>query len=179
MSTGFTVSAAVCPADQATVLAAIVAKLRTDLSDLFGNDSTCFVSDIPWPSIEVQDELFCTVCPGTARFDPDRPVGAADLGIVEVGVFQVSVWSKLALDRLEQCAIAMTHADRGLLRLKQLVLRSLAGQQIYADAPVNTVPLLIQYLRPTQAMHPAGRQGGADYSSFTLLFEAPFYWDLT
>lgn len=178
MTSGFTTSSAVCPTDQATILNAIVAKLRTDLPDLFAGDTTCFVSDVPWPGVEVHDDLFCTVCPASSRFDPDRPVGAADLGIVELGVFQVTVWSKLALDRLEQCEIAFTHPERGLLRLKQLVLQSLAGQQLYTDAPDNTVALLLGNLRPTQSTHPPTRQKDADFSSFSVTFEAPFYWDL-
>jgi hypothetical protein len=178
MSTGYLMSAQVCPTTQSTILLAIVAKLRADLPDVFGTDATCFVSDVPWPSLEVQDDLFCTVCPTSSRFDADYPVGAASRGIVEVGGFQVTVWSRLSLDQLEQSLLALTDADRGLLNLKQRVLRSLAGQQLYADPPTNSAPLLIKYLCPTSATHSPSRQASVDFNSIGLAFEAPFYWDL-
>ena len=91
MSAGYLSSAQACPTTQSAILLAIVAKLRTDMPDIFGTDTTCFVSDVPWPSLEVQDDLFCTVCPMNSRFDADYPVGAANQGIVEIGVFQVTV----------------------------------------------------------------------------------------
>lgn len=150
-----------------------------DISDHFATESTCFISDVPWPGVDVNDDLFCTVCPASSHFDRDRPIGAADQGVVEQGVFQVTVWSRLSLDRLEHSAVAMTQAHRGLLKLKQRVLKALAGQQLYSDPPINTVPLLIEHLRPTQSVHPLSRQVNADYSSFSLIFDAPFYWDLT
>jgi hypothetical protein len=178
MSTGYLTSAQVCPTTQSALLLAIVAKLRTDLPDIFGTDATCFVSDVPWPSLEVQDDLFCTVCPTSSRFDADYPLGAGNRGIVEIGTFQVTVWSRLSLDQLEQSLLALTDVDRGLLGLKQRVLRSLAGQQLYADPPTNSVAMLIKYLCPTAATHPPSRQVSSDFSSIGLTFEAPFYWDL-
>jgi hypothetical protein len=179
MSAGFTASASVCPTTQVTVLQAIVRRLQAEIAELFASDSTCFVCDVPWPGVEVNDDLFCTVCVASSQFDPDLPIGAARGGIVERGQFKVTVWSRLAIDRLEQSTLTMTDPARGLLRLKQRVLTSLAGRQLYADAPGDAVPLLIEFLRPVGAQHPASRQDSADYSSFSIQFEAPFYWDLT
>lgn len=177
MSSGFTASATVCPTDQITVLQAVVAKLRTDLADLV-TDSTCFASDTPWPGVEIHDNLFVTVAPRDGQFDSDHPIGAGAKGIIEHTTIQVTAWSRLQLDRLEHAIHAFCDPDRGLLRIKQRILTSLAGQQLYADPPENTVPLLVEWLRPTQAQHPPLRHADDDFSSFSLSFEAPFYWDL-
>lgn len=178
MGFGFTESAPVCPTDQRAVLAAIVAKLREDLSDII-TETTCFISDTPWPSVEVNDHLFITVAPRDGQFDGDAPIGAASRGIIEHATIQVTAWSRAMLDRIEQAESAFSDDDQGLLVLKKRILRSLAGQQIYSDAPTNEVPLLVEWLRPTRSIHPPLRQHEDSFSSFSLAFEAPFYWDLS
>ncbi len=178
MSSGFGSSANVCPTDQATLLQAVVQKLRTEIAQ-FATETTCFVSDEPWPSVSVNDNLFCTVCPLSDTFDPNTPVGAGEFGIVEVSEFQVSVWSRIETDQLERATLAFLDDERGLLILKKAVLKCLAGQQLFSDYPTDTLPLLIEYCRPTSAKHPPSRQHTDDFSSFGIVFEAPFYWDLT
>ena len=177
-SGGFSASALVCPMDQSTILLAIVAKLRNDISE-FSGESICFISDIPWPAVEVQDNLFCTVCPASAEFMGKEPIGAGSLGIIEKGIFQVTVWSRLMTDQLEHSVLAFTDATRGLLTIKKQVLKSLAGQQLFSDAPTNARPLLTQWLRPVHAMHPTTKPAKGDFASFSLVFEGPFIWDLT
>ncbi len=179
MSGGFTISASVCPTDHATILLAIAARLRHDIPDLFGSETTCFISDTAWPGVEVMDETFCTVHPADSDFDPKLPIGAGNLGIVENGIFHVTVWSRLMTDQIEHSVLALTDATRGALKLKQRVLASLAGQQIYADIPTNSVPLLLTWLRPLKAMHPHSRQGDGDFTSFSIAFLGPFIWNLT
>jgi len=178
MGSGFNTGSSVYGTDQITVLNAIVDKLRTDISDAFGGESTCFVSDTPWPGVEVQDELFCTVHPLDSQFQFDDPVGGGSEGIVENAVFGVTVWSKIILDRLEHNATELTDADRGLLTLKKRVLKCRAGQQIHSDYPMNTTPLLTAHLRPLSALHPPSRQGAGDFASFSIQFMGPFYWNL-
>lgn len=177
-SGGFSSSALVCPTTQNDVLLAIVAKLRHDIPE-FDADSACFISDVPWPGIEVQNNLFATICPHDSSFDGQFPVGAGSFGIVEFAMFNVSVWSRIETDQLEHTDGALTDSIRGLLPLKQKVLKSLAGQQLYSDAPTNTRPLLVEWLRPTTAQHPPSRQFDDDFSSFSIVFEADMQWDLS
>jgi hypothetical protein len=173
---GFNTSSEVGGTNQIVVLQAIVDKLRVDINDLFGSGSTCFISDVPWPGVDVQDQVFCTVSPANSQFMLEDPTGAGPDGVVEMAIFQVSVWSKILLDEIERSAIAMTDNTRGSLTLKQRVLKSLAGQQLYAN---DGQPLLMSYLRPTSAIHPASGQGKGDFTSFSLAFQGAYYWDLS
>lgn len=176
MPDSFNNSCEVGGTNQTLVLQAIVDKLRSDISDLFGGESTCFISDVPWPGVDVQGQVFCTVSPANSQFMLEDPTGAGPAGVVEMAIFQVSVWSKILLDEIERSAIAMTDNTRGSLTLKQRVLKSLAGQQLYAN---DGEPLLMSYLRPTSAMHPASGQGKGDFTSFSLAFQGAYYWDLS
>lgn len=178
MPAGFSSSASVCSTTHEAVLTAIVHKLRTDIAEL-GNESCCFMSDAPSPGIEIHEDLFCTVAPADDTFDDRSPMGAAERGIVEFAVVQVTVWSRLMLDRLEHSNRALTDSARGLLKVKHRILQSLAGQQIYGDAPLNLVPLLIEPLRPVRALHPTSRRADDDLRSISLIFRAAFSWDLT
>lgn len=178
MSGGFTAGALVAPTDQATVLLAIQSKIRAEIAG-FGTETTCFISDTPEPGIEVQDELFCTIAPGSAEYDPEHPIGEGSAGIVEYAVFQVTVWSKIMLDRTEHEVSNFLDPNRGLLPLKKLFLKCLAGQQMFSDYPSNTEPLLIEWLRPTQAVHPETGQKEGKLSSFALVFVGQFRWDLS
>ena len=165
----------VCPTDQVTVLDAVVARLRASLSE-FADPTTCFVSDTPWPSVEVNDNLFCTVAPMSGQFDGELPIGAGQQGIVESSMVQVTVWSRLMLDRLERADIQFSDDPRGLLSLKKRVLKALAGTQLF-DTGGN--PLLIEWMRPIRSLHPPAKQHEDDFSSFAIQFESTFDWDLS
>jgi hypothetical protein len=177
-NSGFGTGSRVCPIDQATLLKAIVCKLAAEIPS-FSTQTTCLISDEPWPSVEVNDYVFCTVCPLSDSFTPDDTVGGSDQGVIEVSSFRVTVWSRMERDQLEREGIAFLDAEQGLLPLKKAVLKCLAGKQIYMDYPDNTIPLLIEFCRPVSAHHPPSKQHHDDYSSFGITFEAPFYWDLT
>lgn len=174
---GFGAGSSVCPTDQITILNAIVAKLRVDISDLFGSETTCFLSATPWPAVEVNDDVFCTVNSGNSSFEYDEETGQGSFGVLEHGVFQVTVWSKLSTDRLDHDVYAMTDATRGVLKIKQLVLKCLAGQQLY-NAETSAPLLSSGCLRPTSTAYPPPRHDEADYTSFSLAFSGSFYWDL-
>ena len=176
MPNGFNTSSDVGGTNQIVVLQAIVDRLRTDINDLFGSEATWFISDVPWPGIEVHDQVICTVSPANSQFVQEEPTGAGPAGVVEMAIFQVSVWSKILLDEMERSAIAMTDNTRGSLTLKQRVLKSLAGQQLYAN---DGQPLLMSYLRPTSAIHPASGQRQGDFTSFSIAFQGAYYWDLS
>lgn len=180
MAGGFGSSANVCPTDQAAVLNAVVAKLRAEISG-FASEVTCFISDTPWPAVEVNDDAFITVCPKNAEFDDGLTVGGGPHQVLEHAVFQVTYWSKLSTDQLEHARYAMLDSSKGVLVLKKLILKCLAGQQLYSDYPTNTRPLLTEFLRPSMAQHAPSRQhtGDPDYASMSLAFIGPFFWDLS
>ena len=178
MASGFTTSATVCPTTHQIVLAEVVRKLRDEISE-FATESTCFLSDTPLPGVEIQEALFCTVAPLDGTFDEQMPVGASDRGIVEVVFIQVSIWSRMQLDRLDHSARSLTDHTRGLLGMKKRVLQVMAGQQIYSDHPVNAIPLLTEPFKPVRAVHPATRKVNDDLSSVSLVFRAAFNWDLS
>lgn len=180
MAGGFGSSALVCPTDQATVLNAVVAKIRAEISG-FDNEAVCFISDVPWPSTEVNDDCFITICPKDAGFDDGLTVGGGGYQVLEHAVFQVTYWSKLSTDQLEHSRYATLDASKGVLPLKKLILKCLAGQQLYSDYPTNTRPLLTEVLRPSMAMHTPSRQhsGDPEYASMSLAFIGPFFWDLS
>ena len=129
MPSGFSTSAAVCDTTQLLVLQSVVAKLRLDIPR-FNNETVCFVCDQPWPSVEVNESLFCTVAPMSSSFSQDHPIGAGPEGIIEIAGFMVSVFSRIETDQIERSVLSFTDPDRGLLILKRLVLKSLAGQQL-------------------------------------------------
>lgn len=177
MATGFTTSAAVCRTTHQIVLTEVVRRLRDEIVE-FATESTCFLSDTPLPGVEIQEDLFCTVTPQDGTFDEQLPVGAADLGIVEVILIQVSIWSRMQLDRLDHSGRKLTDHARGLLGLKKRVLQVLAGQQIFADHPVNATPLLTDPFKPVRSVHPSIRKANDDFSSVALIFRGAFQWDL-
>lgn len=175
---GFQSGSTVCPSDQASLLVAVVKKIRAEIP-AFSTGVTCIISDTPFPSVEVNDYVFCTVCPESDTFAPDDPVGGGSQGIIEVSSFRVSVFSRVERDQLEREDQAYLAEDAGLLPLKKAVLKCLAGQQIFADYPINQQPMLIEWCRPVSAHHPPHGQHKDEFSSFGITFEAPFYWDLS
>lgn len=177
MATGFTTTASVCPTTHQAVLTEVVRKLRAEITE-FATESTCFLSDVSAPGVEIQEDLFCTVAPQNGRFDLQPPIGSAEFGIDEVIQIGVTVWSRMQRDRLEHSAQSLTDGVRGLLVFKRRVLQALAGRQLYSDAPENSVPLLIEPLRPVQALHPLAGKSNDEFRSCSLVFQAAFTWDL-
>lgn len=174
---GFTASAQVQSTDQKTVLLAIVKKLRASITE-FEQENLCFVSDKEWPTVALHENLFCTVCPKSAEFEDGLIIGGGMDGVKEIGVFAVSVWSRISTDQLEHSEHAFLDDERGILPLKKAVLKALAGQQLYSD-PDNTLQLLTEYLRPSHVTHQPIAESEDDFSSFSIIFIGPFYWDLS
>lgn len=176
MSSGFNSICDVGGTNQIVILQAIVDRIRSEINDSFGSEATCFISDVPWPAIEIHDTIICTVSPSSAQFVQEEPTGAGPAGVVELASFQVSVWSKIQLDQMERSVLALTDPDRGILVLKRRVLKALAGQQLYST---DGQPLLISYLRPISATHPAAGKAQDEFASFSIAFQGSYYWDLS
>jgi hypothetical protein len=175
---GFNAAALVGHTDQATVLLAAVKLLRASVEQ-FNSPSLCFVSDLDWPSVEVQQNVFCTVSPSDGEFDQAGIIGGANVQVLEASTLQVNVFSRIQLDRIEHAPIAFLDRQRGLLPLKKSVLKALAGRQLYGDYPTNMIPLLTKWLTPMHAKTGATKKEEDDFVFLSITFDAPFYWDLT
>lgn len=178
MLSGFLLTAPVCPTTHDSVLNAVVKKVQIEVSE-FDSDSTCFLSEVATPGIEISESLFCTVSPGDTTFDDRRSHGAGSRDIVESVIVIVTVWSRILLDPLNHSARSLTDSSRGLLRFKKQILRALAGKQLYLDAPTNSVPLLVESLTAVNSVHSTARRRDDDFSSFSINFRGAFCWDLS
>lgn len=163
---------------QTTILQAVVDRIKASVS-AFRTEATCYVTDRPLPEVEISDNLFCTVCPRDGEFDVEEMIGGGVFHVREYSTIQVSVWSRIETDQLDRAHECLTDPQRGALPLKRQILKALAGQQLYGDAPLDTKPLLITYLMPTRCQHPPSEIWNDDYTSFSMSFTCQFNWDLS
>lgn len=177
MSSGFSPQAQVRPTTAIEVLSAVVAKIQATVP-LLGNESTCFISDTPEASAEVQDNLFATVSMGSGQFDQGIMDGAGNMGVAELSTVMVTVFSRIEVDQIEHFSRGLTDPERGLLTLKQQILKALAGKNLDGGLFNGFGSLLLmEHLGPRQAIHPGSRNRD-DMASFSLAFDAKFSWNL-
>ena len=170
------------PTTQVEVLLAVVAKIQENVP-AFPDSESCFVSDTPWPGVDIQGNLFCTVAPSDGSFDQGLMDGSGNLGVAELTQIVVTVWSRIEMDQIERFQAGLTDPQRGLLPLKQMILKALAGKNLNGDDPditeetnEDSVLLLMEALSPSRARHQP--QKIDDFASFSLSFDAKFNWDL-
>jgi hypothetical protein len=164
-----------CATSQVTVLNAVVDRLISEIPTL--TESTCFLSLEAEPTIEIQSNLFVTVCPIGAGFDNSTFDGMAYDGVLENSGVIVSAWSAMRLDRNEHARAVLTDDSRGLLILKQKILKALSG--IMLTDPDDGHSLLTALCQPINSNHPQRAPFGEKHVGFSLTFATPFYWDLT
>lgn len=162
---------------QEEVLLSAVEQVRRSIP-AFASETTCFVSDVPWPDVSVEGRLFCTVCPVTDTFIEDEIDGGGQFMVCESSMLQVSVFSRINTDRADRTLRELTNATRGVLVYKRAVLKCFAGKNLFHREHPDR-PLLIEHMKPTRALHPPSRQHEDDYASFSLTFSAKFNWDLS
>lgn len=177
MSGGFSPSAQVRPTDAAEVLTAVLTKLRGDVEAL-RNESVCFITDIMDPSYEVNSNFYATVCFGDGQFDQGFSDGSGNLGVVESTSILVTVFSKIQVDRIERFQAGMLDSKRGLLVIKKQILKSLANKNLDGGTYNGNPSLLL--LEPLYCRHAGHQQRRpvADQASFSLSFDAKFWWYL-
>ena len=159
------------PTDQVTVLQAVVTRLQSQIAKLHG-DNLCFLSMDPEPIGEQRQNLYATVAPMGGRFDDAISDGSGSVN--ELSGVVVTVWSGMRLDRADADALMMTDAARGLLTLKQQILKALSG---YALLDHSGNKILVRPMRPINAGHPQ-RESEAK-GSFSLSFSTDFIWNLS
>lgn len=160
------------PTDQATVLQAVVDRIRDQVPRL-GAANTCFISMKPEPRTDVRQSIYCTVCPMSGDYDQEMFAGSGAQGVIEHSGVIVTVFSQMKLDRADADEQMLLHLDRGLLRLKGQILKALAGHSL-----VNGLnqQLLLQPMAPLNSGYP--RDAGDSAGEFSLSFSTDFRWDL-
>ncbi len=178
ISGGFTQTANVRPTTHAEVLLAVVSKIQF-LVPSFSTDGTCFISDSPWPGVEVSDNLFCTVAPADGQFDDGLIDGAGNVGVAEETFVQVTVYSRIDTDQTEHFLQGMVDSERGLLTLKQQLLTALAGKNLDGGTYQGDGSMLLhEGMRPARAGHKSRNDKSDEFASFSLAFRVKFTWDL-
>lgn len=156
-----------------SIVAALIAAL--DVSPYLLTTTTCVVTDTPDLMPETNDNLMVTVTVGDGTFTMDV-TGPGGAQVLEEFSIEVRVWSRMMLDRLEQNYSALTDTSRGLLTIKRIILKTLAGQQLF---DTNANPLLQKYLQPDTSRHPPSAKDDDGWSMFGLSFLTQFEWDLS
>jgi hypothetical protein len=161
------------PTTQVAVLDAVIQRLIAEIPSL--TPSTCFLSLDPEPTIALSSQVFVTVAPLGGQFDQGVFDGHGAFGILEHSGVLVSAWSSMRLDQNEHAAAVLSDESRGLLVLKQRILKALAGHDLQ-DADGNS--LLTALMEPRSAQHPQRAAFGERHVGFTLAFATPFDWDI-
>lgn len=158
---------------QTDVLSAVVTRLRAEVTEL-ANESTCFVSDYPYPPPNVANDLFATVSPVDGRFDEAQQIGAGNESVIEETGIVVTVFSRVKLDRVGKTEFLLQDATRGLLPLKRKILKALASHRLVND---DDEELLVNYMHAMQGSAPRF-DPDLKLGVMSLHFKTDFEWDL-
>lgn len=164
---------AVVPTTQKTVLEAVVARLKAEVSELNG-ESLCYVSDYIDPPENVQTDLFAQVSPSDGQFDVDIQEGAGENDVREYAGVIVTVFSRVKLDRNGKTESLLVDATRGMLPLKRKIIRALAGRQLSSGGS----DLLVNHVFAQRASAPRYDRD-LRLGVMSIFFSTDFEWDLS
>lgn len=156
--------------DQVTVLNAVVALLKASVPELSG-DNTCFLSLHTDPIENQRQNIYATVAPMSGQYD--EPLFAGMGVAVEHSGVIVTVFSQMRLDRPDGDTSMLTDQTRGLLPLKQSVLKALNGAMLQDP---NSNNILLSAMRPVNSSHPS--RADEKLGTFSLAFTTDFQWNL-
>lgn len=162
------------PTTQAEILVAIRNKIRLNVP-AFDQEPTCFISGTPFPSVELQDNLFCTISPTDGAFDVSLMDGGGAGQVCEQATFSVSVWTHIMVDQIERYEEGFVDPDRGLLSLKLLILKALAGRNLDGG---NDTLLLMESLNPGRCRFDVQNKEDDEFAGLIMTFEGKWWWDL-
>ena len=158
---------------QVAVLQALVALLRTTLTL---NDRQCY--EAPEPAVPPTDppggDYVLTVAPADGRFDEAEQAGGGAAEVREEASVVVTICVHVDLDTADHLTRALYDAKRGLLSIKRLVLKTLAGQMLTS----GTNPLLTDYMAALQSWKPR-RDESREWIMIGVAFSTDFNWDLS
>jgi len=160
--------------DHVTIVSRIVARLRSELAL---PDHRCYETLVPLvdPPIPKGGPFFVTVSPGGGRFDDAMFVGGGENQVSEQASVTVCAYAKIALDPGDRATQIMTEETRGMLRLKQRILKALSGHDL-TDASGDT--LLRSLLQPLQDWEPQ-YNFESKIARIGVGFATDFDWDLS
>lgn len=136
------------------------------------NESTCFWSLEPAPTVNVTHRKYCTLWVADGTFDEEAGVGGGAHVCLERTVIRVTAFCRLKLDRQSQIDWLLFDQD-GLLAQKKRILRAL----VEYDVPVKTDVGSINLIAPINASEPHFLV--EDLYSISIAFGVDFEWDLT
>jgi hypothetical protein len=163
------------PTDQVTILNAVVARLRDQITEF--NETTLFLA----VSVEAAEAAQasrnnvwgCVVplqgTPGDAEF-----TGAGEHNLVEYTGFTVIVFSTRSLDQAGHAVSLLGEASVGLLRMKRLILKALTNFPLQAGGN----HLLVNGMQPIHCDPPRKASGGT-VGDLAITFTTDFEWDLS
>ncbi len=156
---------------QATVLERMLAYLRSALNLNDRQCYECLQPDAP-PRVPVGGECFVSVSPGEGEF-----IGGEQIceNLTEEWTVTVTAYARIQLDSSDHDEKVLRDAGRGLLILKEKILRTLVGQDLIT---LDGDTFLRNLLFAQHATRPAhDRDQGIAWISLT--FGVHFDWDLT
>ena len=167
--------------NQVDVCNAIVTRLIAEISGF--NASTCFLTCQPLQELPENIKtgaVVCSVSPAGGPFDESAYAGGGENVLIEDAAVHVVLYNNVRTDRRRHDVESLTKASEGLLTVKRLVLKALAGHRLQ-DGSSNE--LLVEHgVMPIQSDSPRSqwddekRRGIGDIG---LLFRTPFLWDLS
>lgn len=87
--------------------------------------SSCFICDIEVPDLLPATVPICTVCLGPEQYDEGTFNGAGPNALAMYGTILITVIQSCLLDSVPKTTDALVHSLRGLLPLKQPIMRAL------------------------------------------------------
>lgn len=159
---------------QNTVLAAVVARLRTVLSL---PDNRCFETTNPLSAVPTTRPAhwFVTVCAGDGIFDEGMQDGGGQEQLMEDAETIVTVYSPIKLDRVDHDHALLQDESRGLLELKRLVLATLVNHDLENDDGDTFLRQLIPAKHATKPEYDPDKGIGW----LSIAFRTSFDWELS
>lgn len=163
--------------DHVTVLEAVARRLRQEIDEF--NDSTCIITTSPPREVpqNIQHNVFCSVSPTDGSFDDSWMAGGGVEAVREDAGVIIVLMSSMKLDRIGHNSSLLADQSRGLLIVKQKILKALTSHRL-ADTSGNF--LLTDEMMPSRSESPqSGSDSGKEVGDIALVFQTPFLWDLS
>ena len=159
---------------QEKVITAIALRLRAELN-LPESQVIETVEPLSPPKLPPGGDYYLTVSPGDGVFPEDLQDGGGDSQLNEEAEIIVTGLSRVKLDQTNSDKAVIHNAEQGLLPIKQLILKTLAGQD---PALPSGDKFLRQFLLARRSTQPTYDED-AGVSFISVTFMASFDWDLT
>ena len=151
-----------------------LARLRDQLAL---TDRQCYetLEPITTPTIPAGGDYLVTVSPGDGRFPAEYQIGGGSATCVEETSVTVTLYTRTRTDQTDHAERLFHDETRGLMVLKQKVLKALVGH-VLTDIDGNE--LLTQHLYAMQSWRPRVDQQ-SNLAMTAVGFGVDYNWDLT